>query len=225
MPILRARAAEYDSINGDKGVVPAFHLVYGTAHPNGSYGLLSDATVMEYIRVAEAQGMVVILDHQMGNASIESIMADMLAYAHYPSVHFALDPEYHTARPGSVIGSVTGFEVNRAQQLLQEYMEQQGISGKKMLMLHQFTDTMVTSRGVIHADFSHVDLVHDADGFGSPPVKRGEYAQNAQATNIPLKGFKIFLPSSTRTWGIDNPVMTPQEVLDLDPQPVAIIYQ
>jgi hypothetical protein len=224
-PNLRTLAAEYDAANGEKCAIPAFYIVFGTVWPGGEIGVIGEERLMPYIEVAEREGMVVILDHQLGRYSVTDAVAKTLPYLRYQSVHLAIDPEWHTARPALEVGSVTGHEVNEAQALIQQYMEEHQISGKKFLIVHQFRAGMIRDREVIRTDFSRVDLVHVADGFGSPAVKRAQYDRNAQAEHLPLKGFKLFFQVPFRRWGYDRPLLAPQDVLALEPSPAIIIYQ
>jgi hypothetical protein len=94
-----------------------------------------------------------------------------------------------------------------------------------MLLVHQFNWRMIENRGQVRSDFERVDLVHNADGFGPPKDKHASWDYNAGAENIPLKGFKLFYPKDWRSGGYDDPLMTPKEVLALEPQPVVIMYQ
>ncbi len=221
---LRKMASEYDAINGEKGVTPAFHIIYGTVWPRGEVGILSEEKLMEYINYAEENDFLVILDHQLGKYTVAEAITEMLPYLKYECVHLAIDPEWHTTRPAEELGYVTGEQINTAQVLIQQYLEDNGISGKKILVVHQFNQAMIRGREEVHP-FERVDLIHDDDGFGSPSVKRGEYAANAAAENLPLKGIKLFFERPWRDWGYDNPLMTPEEVLALKPTPVLIIYQ
>lgn len=225
VPKLLELTAQYDALNGEKCIIPAFHIVFGTVWPGGEIGILGEAKLMEYINYAEKHGMLIILDHQLGKYEVTEAVAKMLPYLKFKSVHLAIDPEWHTDKPAIEIGHVTGEEINAAQALIQAYLEENGIPGKKILIVHQFTPVMIRNREAIRTDFSRIDLVHDADGFGSPAVKRGEYAYNAKAENMPLKGFKLFFQRPWRNWGYDNPLLTPAEVLALEPKPVLIIYQ
>jgi hypothetical protein len=84
---------------------------------------------------------------------------------------------------------------------------------------------MIRQRDVVETSFDRVTLVHTADGFGSPALKRHSYGHNARATNIPVKGFKLFFESKVPGAGWDVPLMLPEEVLALDPLPLVIMYQ
>jgi hypothetical protein len=222
---LRDLAAEYDAHNGDRGVVPGFHIIYATATREADVRILQREKLMEYIRFAEENDFVIILDHQLGDYDVVSSVETMFEFLKYDSVHLAFDPEWSTDRPNEVIGSVTAAEVNEVQRRMQEYMIEHGIEGKKMLLVHQFNWRMIQNRERVRADFERIDLVHNADGFGPPADKRASWEYNVRATNMPLKGFKLFLPKSWRDGGYDDPLMTPEEVFSLEPQPVVIQYQ
>jgi len=149
----------------------------------------------------------------------------MLPYLKYPNVHLALDPEWRTLKPLIEIGSVTADEINRAQQVMEDYIIQNNIPGERMLVIHQFNYIMIKNRGAVKADFSRVRLVHCADGFGHPGMKRDSYAYNALAENIPVKGFKLFYNFGIPGAGYDDPLMTPKQVYELVPRPYVIMYQ
>jgi hypothetical protein len=223
--LLRQLSAEYDALNGPLGVLPAFHIIYGTVFTNAEIGILDQDTLLRYIEYARENGFLVFLDHQLGRYSVEEAITAMLPYLHYEHVHLAIDPEWSTLRPGREIGGVSATEINRAQELMQAYLETQSIPGKKMLVVHQFNYRMITDRETVSADYPRVDLIHNADGFGAPAEKIDTWRYNVLARNIPLKGFKLFFPKSWRDGGYDVPLMTPNEVLSLEPLPVYIQYQ
>ncbi len=222
---LFARAAEYDALTGGIGVAPAFHIIYATVHPDASVGIIREAQLLEYIEFAAENDILVFLDHQIGAGNVEGAIRMMLPYLRYEHVHLAFDPEWATEIPGREIGGVTAEEVNLAQQLMQEYLIEHGLPGPRMLVVHQFNWRMIVNRERVRADFPMVQLIHHADGFGTPPQKRDSWRFNVLAQNIPLKGFKLFYPKSWRDGGYDDPLMRPADVLQLDPVPVYIQYQ
>lgn len=223
--LLQGYAKLYDDANGETGVVPAYYLIYGTCWPGGEIGYLKDSVVQEYIDYAAAHGMIVFVDHQIGKYTVEEAMNRLLPFLKYPNVHIALDPEWRTTLPMKEIGSISAEELNRAQQMMENYIEAQGIPGDKMLVVHQFRYSMIQGREKVRADYDHVLLIHTADGFGSPSLKRNTYAMNSLASNMPLKGFKLFFKSSVPGAGWDEPLLSPPEVLALEPKPVLVIYQ
>jgi len=84
---------------------------------------------------------------------------------------------------------------------------------------------MISNRDAVRTDFNLVQLIHCADGFGSPTLKKSTYALNAEARNIPLKSFKLFLKPTIENAGYDQPLMAPADVYALNPRPYLIMYQ
>ncbi|MCP5452985.1 MAG: hypothetical protein H7A27_03335 [Spirochaetaceae bacterium] len=224
-PLLDGYARLYDSVNGDLGVVPAFYIIYGTCWPAGEIGKLKDSVVRSYIEFAAERGWLVFLDHQLGKYGVEESVRSMLPYLAYPNVHLAIDPEWRTLKPMQEIGSITGAELNEAQRIVDAYLRDNGLPGIRMLVVHQFKPTMIRDSASVTAGFDRVVLVHTADGFGSPALKRQTYASNARLANMPVKGFKLFFESKVEGAGWDKPLMRPEEVLALDPMPLVIMYQ
>jgi hypothetical protein len=224
-PFLLGYAQLYDDANGGMGVVPAFYIIYGTCWPDGEIGLLRKSVVDEYVQFAAERGWLVFLDHQIGKYDVEHAVSSMLPFLRYPNVHLALDPEWRTLKPMQELGYVTGNELNLAQAMMDAYLVEHELPGNRMLVVHQFTNSMIRQRDVVETGFERVTLVHTADGFGSPALKRYAYGQNAKAVNIPVKGFKLFFEARVPGAGWDKPLMLPEEVIALDPLPLVIMYQ
>ncbi|HRX16227.1 MAG TPA: hypothetical protein P5123_07935 [Spirochaetota bacterium] len=222
---LTKTASKYDAANGNKGVVTAFYLIYGVCHPKGEIGHMNDALVEKYIKFAQENGMLVFLDHQIGKYSVDYAVKKLLPFLKYPNVHLAIDPEWRTLKPMKEIGSIYAHELNDAQKLMRDYMLENGIKGYRMLVVHQFKPVMIKQRDSVKANYDPVVLIHNADGFGSPGAKRSAYQQNSYAKNMPFKGFKLFYYSGYKGAGFDKPLMTPEQVLKLKPEPCIIMYQ
>jgi len=223
--LLNSVAAEYNEANGQRGVLKAFYLIYGTVQPGGGIGYISDAVLQSYIRFALDRSMLIFIDHQIGRYDPIDSLKDMLPYLHYPNVHLALDPEWRTDSPMSRIGSITGEEINQAQEIMSAYLEKHRLPGERMLVIHQFHYSMIENRKDVRTGYERVTLVHCADGFGNPQLKRETYSYLALATNMPVKGFKLFYNFDIPGAGYDEPLLTPKEVLELKPRPTVIMYQ
>jgi hypothetical protein len=76
---------------------------------------------------------------------------------------------------------------------------------------------MFSDKEVIE-DYPWVELVWDADGFGSPGSKIADFEQYAGEPGFEHGGFKLF-------YNYDAPLMTPRQVLRLEPFPVFVVYQ
>lgn len=222
---VKAYARYYDEANGPDGAIPAYYIIYGTCWPGGEIGYLKDAVLEEYIKYAQSQDMLVFVDHQIGKYSVKASMEKILPFLKYPNVHLAIDPEWRTLTPMKEIGSITAEELNQAQQIMQDYIIANNIPGIRMLVVHQFHEKMILNRDRVRADLDRVLLVHTADGFGSPALKKSTYSLNSKAENMPVKGFKLFFKSDFPLAGWDNPILSPTEVMALEPRPGLIIYQ
>ncbi len=225
--LLKRRAAEYAELSREAGrkVLPGFHLVYATVFPDGELGRLPEALLTKWIEYALNRDVLVILDHQIGRHSVERAITEMLPYLRYPNVHLAIDPEWATEVPGQEVGGVHAEEVNAAQEMIQEYLIDNDLPGRRVFVVHQFHRRMIEEAHLVRSDFKRVDVVHNMDGFGSPRIKLNTWNYLLRFDNLPLKGFKLFYPKSWRAGGYDDPLMTPAEVLQLEPRPVFIQYQ
>ncbi len=222
---LKQLGEEYDTLNGGRGLKLAFYIIYGTVWPEGEIGILRESVVKQYIEFALQNDILVFLDHQIGKYGVVDSLKKMLPYLRYPNVHLALDPEWRTTMPMKEIGSVSAAEINQAQEAMEAYMLTHDIPGERMLVIHQFNWKMIQQREQVRTDFARVRLVHCADGFGAPAVKRASYDYNALAKNMPVKAFKLFFKSGVPGAGFDEPLLSPAQVLQLEPRPYLIMYQ
>jgi hypothetical protein len=222
---LEELAKEYAAVNGGRGIRKAFYIIYGTVWPEGEIGIIKEDILIKYIEYALERDILVFLDHQIGRYTPLDSLVRMLPYLKYPNVHLALDPEWRTTKPMKEIGTVSAEEINQVQRTMEEYIIKNRIPGERMLVIHQFNWRMISGRDRVQSGFARVRLVHCADGFGPPHLKRTSYAYNAEASNIPIKGFKLFYNSGIPGAGYDQPLLTPGEVYTLTPRPYIIMYQ
>jgi hypothetical protein len=222
---LDALAAQYRAVSGGRDVKKAFYIIYGTAWPKGEIGIINEKTLKSYIEYAQQHDMLVFLDHQIGKFEPVDCLKRMLPWLKYPNVQLALDPEWRTTKPMEEIGTVTAQEVNDCEQAMENYIVQNNISGERLLVIHQFNWCMISHRDQVRSNFRHVRLIHCADGFGPPHLKRDTYAFNAAATNMPIKGFKLFYDFKIPGAGVDKPLLTPAQVFSLKPRPYLVMYQ
>ena len=220
---LREQAHTYDELNGEKGVIPAIHLIHTIAQRSpGADGMhrarMDEKMVLEYIRVARENDMYVFLDLQIGRASVVDEINAVLPYLRQPNVHIALDPEFAwkpEKEPLNSIGYVTGAEINLVQQMIEEYLAEINMPRRVILIVHQFLGEMIQGVDSIQ-DYPNVDLVIDMDGFGAPCVKEVKYGLYAKHPIAEYSGMKLF-------YKYDTELMSEKDVLALDPD--IIIYQ
>ena len=113
-------------------------------------------------------------------------------------------------------GLMDGETINLVQAWLNEIAEQAGEN--KILVVHQFQDLNVSNKHLIQ-DYPMVDMIWDADGtWAGPAAKVADYHQYRNEGGFEYGGFKLF-------YNQDHPLMTPGQVMALDPPPAYIIYQ
>ena len=241
---LERSVAPWTSAMSDLGEAPVMvapHLIYGLATPcqsaDDSCVIFLDASgvdlIEDYIKPAADRDMAVILDTQIGRLQPTYFVQRMIdaGYLAYPNVHIALDPEFATApdqdMPGKPIGTLSAASINQAQAALAAYVREEGLSHKKVLIVHQFVDdisdswSMVPNKQNIEI-YPEVELVFDADGFGSPNAKVHKYNAITDPTAYPQlewRGIKIFQHNPHAPRFSDTPVMTPRQIYGLDPTP------
>ncbi|MFZ0544292.1 MAG: hypothetical protein WAM60_02565 [Candidatus Promineifilaceae bacterium] len=220
---LRAVASQYQALSPDRFVMPTYHIITTIADPypgefdNYSHWLHID-TVKEWVTAAEEENVAVILDIQPGYADISYEVNRLKEFLYLPHVHLALDPEFTMEDgeiPSRAIGQIYADQINEVQKFLNDIALETGLN--KVLIIHQFEPPMVRNKDEI-IDYPYVELVFDADGFGGPGAKIGDYQQYAAEPGFEFGGLKLFY-----TW--DAPLLSPGEVMALEPQPAIIVYQ
>jgi hypothetical protein len=233
----KEKAKLYEKAWGSgKYVTPGFDLIYemATSSPgkDGKYVIrLGEKVLKQYIDEAQKNGIVVFIDVQLGKRTPAQSIEPLLKYLKYDNVHIAIDPEFSvdnlTVRPGKKIGSITGPQINEVQDMMRDYIKANGIKDDKILLVHMFTEHMVTDKKAIRYT-DRVHLVMHLDGHGSPALKIKIYNSlytDARASKV-VGGFKVFYKQ-------DKPMMTPKQVLGLEPvgnkkvrdMPSVITYQ
>lgn len=217
---LKEHARIYDDLNGFRGVQAGLHLIYATAQAfPGEDGLyirrVDDETLEEYVRLACENGLFLFLDLQLGRADMETEIEKLLPYLRQTQVHLSLDPEFAMAAdevPGQQIGHLDATQINRAQQILDDLIEEYNL-GDKILIVHQFQESMITNKDDIES-FRRVRLVIDMDGFGPSATKLAKF--DLFSAPAEYGGIKLFFQQ-------DDPLMSEEEVLKVRPD--LIIYQ
>jgi hypothetical protein len=227
--------------NDNKGVIPAVHLIYAMAipcKPNDDCLLYLEGTVKDlvgtYIEPAAKRGWMIVLDTQIGKSNPVQQVKRILdkGYLKYDNVIVALDPEFHVyagrERPGIPIGTIQASQINEVQQLLDDYVRDQKLPTKKILIVHQFGDPNVNDGVPFMIEdkknlktYENVDLVIDMDGFGKQAVKVTKYNKITDAKVYPFikfRGIKVFFPNRWEKHGhYDKPPMDLDQIFGLKP--------
>jgi hypothetical protein len=168
---------------------------------------------------AEAHRYLVILDIQTGRSTMAGELGPLMKYLARPYVHLALDPEFSIGSkkiPGKVIGRIDAADVNAVSSALATLVDSLKLP-PKMLIVHRFTRPMLSNHEKIKLD-PRVQIVIDMDGFGAPHLKYGSYKAYVHDRPVQFAGFKVFYKN-------DKPMLTPEQVVQLDPVPLFIMYQ
>lgn len=218
------QARDYEEADPDRPVKLAFEVIASVAQrdpqDNGSYLVYTDPDVIqEYVDYTAQHDMLLILDVQFGRTTVQQEIDQVREWLKYPHVHLALDAEFAIKEgetPGVDLGSLDAEDVLYAQEEMVKISQQSGIP-PKILILHQFNYYTVTNKENIKP-MDGVQFVLEVDGFGTPDEKRLTYSVMTE-NPIEYHGFKLWYS------GEDDPLMTAEEVIALDPSPDIVIYQ
>lgn len=209
--------------------VPAIHYIavvaQATAGKEGKYILrMPDDQINHALNLANQIQGIVFLDVQVGLSTLQTELPMLEKYLKMPQVHLAIDPEFsmkYGNRPGTVIGTFDAADINYAAEYLAGLVRDNRLP-PKMLVVHRFTQAMVTNYKQIQP-LPEVQIVVDMDGFGSKEKKYGTYNRVVAPEPVQFTGIKLFYKSDTRSPA--NGLLTPAEVLNLTPAPIYIQYQ
>lgn len=220
--LLREKKAYYEQELGENfDVNLAFHLIYGLATKdagrNNDYIInLPHRTVMKYIKKAQEEGFAVIIDLQLGVYTPVEALQPVLKYLKYENVHLALDPEFKIPKhrkypPGKYIGHIFGDDVNKAQELINNYLIENEIKEKKKLIVHMFHKRMLRKKELVK-NYDNIELIYNIDGHGQSGIKIQIYNNlySQEESIVANSGFKIFYKNDKK------PLMTPKQILGLE---------
>lgn len=219
---LLEQAAEYSPLS-DRPIQPALHLIatvaQASAGRDGMYrARMPDTLIEEWTRYAEENNLLLILDLQVGRADVLTEVEAIWKFLEKPHVHLALDPEFAMGpyrTPGISIGSMDASTINAVQARLARLAAEKDLPNK-ILIVHQFLESMITNKSSIEGD-PRVDLVIDIDGFGGQAAKLSKY-DYLQSVPVEYAGIKLFYRE-------DTDLLSPQQVMSIDPVPDVVIYQ
>ncbi len=221
---LKQQTLAYSAIDPERPAVPTIELIASTAQrdpgPEGDYiSRLSSEEIEEYATLAEENGALLLLDVQLGLSTVNEAIEALRPFLERPYVHLAIDTEY-SVEPGQVpgvdLGSVDGSKIQGAVETLTQMVEENGIPDK-VLVVHQFTAAAITNKQEIKPT-ENVQVALNADGFGSPENKISKYRALVRDEPIQYGGFKLFYEQ-------DPTLLSPEQVLQLEPAPVVVNYQ
>lgn len=224
LEMLLEEAANYEAADPSRPVKVGFEVIASVAQgwegEEGKYIADASREILDtYTQFTADNDMLCFFDVQMGFREPLEDYSGLEEWIAQPHVHLGIDPEFHwrgDEKPIENIGQVTAEEVTEAQNWLAELSASNNV-GPKVLIVHQFHHSMIEEKDQI-APVDGVQLVIDMDGWGAPDLKRETYRWVITEEPIEFNGIKLF-------YGQDEPLMTAEEVLALDPVPDLIIYQ
>jgi hypothetical protein len=220
--------AEWRAADSLTPVQPALHLIAVVAQASpgrdGKYrARMADTLIDRVLSWAQTRNAIVFLDLQVGKSTLQEELPRLSKYLALPNVHLGIDPEFSMkrgGRPGERIGSFDAADINFATSYLAGLVTQHNLP-PKVFVVHRFTRPMVTNSRKITLD-PRVQIVMHMDGWGWPSLKRESYRRYIYEEPVQFTGFKLFYRNDTKS---GHPLMTPAEILKLEPRPLYIQYQ
>jgi hypothetical protein len=230
--------AEWQKADPSTPVQPALHLIavvaQGGPGRDGKYRLRMADTLLEKVASwAATRNALLFLDVQVGQSTVQEELPRLIPFLKRPNVMLGLDPEFSmkprmdrkqhamvTDKPGARIGTMSYNDVNYAIGLLADLVKQNNLP-PKVLVVHRFTHDMLTGATKIRLE-PRVQVVINMDGWGQPWLKYDSYRAYVESQPVQFTGFKLFYHNDTK---LGDPILTPAEVLLLNPKPHYIQYQ
>ena len=218
-------AAPYAELT-EEPLVPAFEIIAtiasSDAGDDGDYSrALPAESLREWVDAAGEAGVYAVLDLQPGSTDFltqATLFEDLLTAPH---VGLALDAEWRLA-PGQKhleqIGSVDAAEINEVVTWLADLTAEHGLP-QKVLILHQFTHSMIRDRQDLDTSRPELAITLHADGHGVPGDKLGTY--RALQHDLPEGIFMAW----KNFYDEDSPMFTPEETYAVEPRPWFVSYQ
>lgn len=195
-------------------------MAQGSPGPDGNYlSKTPDDVIQRYVKLAKKNDALLVLDVQLGSASVMHGVKAVEKYLKLPFVHLAIDTEYSVDKgevPGEDLGHVDGSGIQKAIKYVNQMVKKHQLPDK-IVMVHQFGNGIITHKQLIHQT-NNVEVVLNSDGFGKDAVKMAAYGKLVKEQPIQYGGFKLF-------YKVDNPLLTPKQVLKMEPAPAVVNYQ
>jgi hypothetical protein len=226
---LKVEVANWEKADPTLPVQPALHLVavvaQGEPGKSGKYRMIHpDALVNEVYAWAKEVNGILFVDIQTGHSDLRTILPRFEWILKNPDVHLGIDPEFNLIKSGKIpckkIGTYDAADINYAAGYLAELVKKYNLP-PKVFIVHRFTRNMVTNANQVKLR-PEVQIVMNMDGWGAPWLKRDSYKDYIVAHPVEYTGFKLFYHNDTKK---GDPLMTPQDVLKLNPKPIYIQYQ
>ncbi|MCA1054138.1 hypothetical protein LCM10_03995 [Rossellomorea aquimaris] len=224
MKKLKEQTQAYSDADPDRPAVPTIELITTMAQsdpgPDGDYvSMTSEKNIENYVNLAKKHDALVILDIQLGKDTVMNQVKMVEKWLKLPNVHLAIDTEFHVTdgeKPGEDLGEVDGTKIQEAIEYISQLTEKNNLPDK-LVLVHQFTGPVLTNKDAIKPT-ENVEVAINFDGWGASADKQALYKKFIHNEPNQYGGFKIFYEK-------DVPVLTPEEVLKMEPSPAIVNYQ
>lgn len=226
---LKVEMARWEKADPKLPVQPALHLIavvaQGEPGKAGKYRMIMpDKIINQVYGWAKEANALLFIDIQTGHDNIRTVLPRFEWILKNPDVHLGMDPEFNLIKsgkkPGTKIGTYDAADINYVSGYLKDLVKKYNLP-PKVLTVHRFTRNGVTNARSI-ALRPEVQIVMHMDGWGAPWLKRDSYKDYVVSEPVQYTGFKLFYHNDTKK---GDPLMTPQDLLRLNPKPIYIQYQ
>lgn len=239
LPQLQQFGDQYATLDPTHPVKLGIDLVVNVIQPCSEFpqwcaSFADDATIQAYVDFCQQHNLLLFFDLQLGTEPVpDAVTKHLVPYLQkYPFTELALDTEFHfpntpegyqeAAGYPCCLGWMDASEINWAINELAQISAQQRLP-RKALVIHQWDPRVIHHKDQV-ARNPNVSLVLQSDGWGWVGNKLGDYQAFVQQTLLEYGGYKLFLPHDGDTQ-FDSPLQSPQDVMQLFPQPLFISYQ
>jgi len=253
LPQLQSLGKQYAELDPIHPVKLGIDLVVNVIQPCNAFPRYcgswpDDSVIQTYVDFAKQHDLLLFFDLQLAVEPVEHAVTEhVITYLkQYPFVELALDTEFHfqdnptgyahAAAYPTYTGCVDAKDINWAEDQLAQISLTNHLP-RKVLLIHQFSPVVfsadvacqTTNKDQIKRN-PNVSLVLQADGFGGYVDKAARYQEFVQQQLLEYGGYKVFYhysdSGSFDFANFSNPApQSPQEVLQLFPQPLFISYQ
>lgn len=222
---VQSAAAEYQAVS-DRPVLPTLDIIATTADVSpGEDGDYSRATSVDdlrpWVQAAADAGVYVVLDLQPGRSAFLDQAKKYEELLAYPNVGLGLDPEWRVGPdqiPGDTRGSVSAAEIEDVQGWLAGLVDA-GRLPQKLLIVHQFVDSMIVDKARIRTDRPQIAVLIQMDAQGPTVTKDLSWKDVLQ--DAPAGTAFGWMNFAT----LDDPMLGPADTLARQPSPDLVSIQ
>jgi hypothetical protein len=239
LPQLQQLGNQYAALDPTHPVQLGIDLVVNVIQPCGAFpkwcaSWADDQTMQAYVDFSQQHNLLLFFDLQLGTQPVsDAVISELTPYlTKYPFTHLALDTEFHFPNTPEGYADAAGYpcclgwmeasEINWAISALAEMAHTHHLP-RKILVIHQWDPSVIRNHDQIVTN-PDVSVVVQSDGWGGTENKLGDYRIFVQRGLLEYGGYKLFFPHAGDTQ-FDVPLQSPEDVMNLFPQPLFISYQ